>query len=116
MLQSLGGPVMLAFIQMVIALRLRRLGGTERPVRDMNASQLHALDLGYSDGLLWLAGVAVLLIVVALFIGYTAEEVAHAQNVMRNADNAGVDDAGAGPGVLQSESEGGSEPRRGGQG
>ena len=114
MLQSLGGPVMLAFIQMVIALRLRRLGGTERPVRDMNASQLHALDLGYSDGLLWLAGVAVLLVVAALFISYTAEEVAHAQNVMRNADNAGVE-AGAGPGVLQSESESGSEPRRGGQ-
>ncbi|WP_240163631.1 MFS transporter [Mycolicibacterium sphagni] len=86
MLQSVGGPVMLVIIQMVITLRTRQLGGTDGPVQNMNAGQLHALDLGYTYGLLCLAGVAVLLAVVALGIGYTAKQVAHAQKLQSTAD------------------------------
>ena len=79
MLQSLGGPVLLVIIQLVITLRIRHLGGASGPVQDMNAAQLHALDLGYTQGLVWLAGCAVLLAGVALFIRYTPQQVAHAQ-------------------------------------
>lgn len=81
MLQSLGGPVVLAIIQAVITSRTLYLGGTNGPVKDMNAAQLHALDQGYTYGLLWVAAVAVIVGGVALFIGYTAEQVAHAQEV-----------------------------------
>ena len=42
---------------------------------------MHALDRGYAYGLLCLAGVVVLLGGVALLIGYTAKQVAHAQEV-----------------------------------
>jgi EmrB/QacA subfamily drug resistance transporter len=81
MLQNLGGPVVLAIIQAVITSRTLYLGGTMGPVKNMNAAQLHALDQGYTYGLLWVAGVAVIVGAVALFIGYTSEEVAHAQGV-----------------------------------
>jgi EmrB/QacA subfamily drug resistance transporter len=87
MLQSIGGPVALVVIQLVIALHVRSLGGTDGPVHDMSAAQLHALDLGYTHGLLWLAGVAVLLGLVATRIGYTAQEVARAQSAMNAADD-----------------------------
>ena len=52
----------------------------------MNAAQLHALDYGYTYGLLWLAGVAVLVGGVALFIRYTAQQVAYAQEVKKAID------------------------------
>lgn len=81
MLQNLGGPVVLAVIQAVITSRTLYLGGTTGPVRDMNPAQLHALDQGYTYGLLWVAAVAVVVGVAALFIGYTASQVAHAQEV-----------------------------------
>ena len=81
MLQNLGGPVVLAIIQAVITSRTLYLGGTTGPVKDMNAAQMHALDQGYSYGLLWVAAVAVIVGGVALCIGYTAEQVAHAQEV-----------------------------------
>src|SRR6476646_1459079 len=81
MLQNLGGPVVLAVIQAVITSRTLYLGGTNGPVKNMNPAQLHALDQGYSYGLLWVAGVAVTVGVAALFIGYTAAQVAHAQEV-----------------------------------
>jgi EmrB/QacA subfamily drug resistance transporter len=81
MLQNLGGPVVLAIIQAVITSRTLYLGGTTGPVKNMNAAQLHALDQGYTYGLLWVAGVTVIVGAVALFIGYTSEEVAHAQEV-----------------------------------
>jgi hypothetical protein len=57
-------------------------------VRAMTAAQLHALDQGYTYGLLWLAGVVVLLCGVALFIGYSAQQVAHAQKVKTAIDAA----------------------------
>ncbi|UXA19896.1 MFS transporter [Mycobacterium sp. SMC-4] len=81
MLQNLGGPVVLAIIQAVITSRTLYLGGTTGPVKDMNPAQLHALDQGYTYGLLWVAAVAVVVGGAALFIKYTAEQVAHAQEV-----------------------------------
>jgi hypothetical protein len=50
-------------------------------VKYMNKAQLHALDQGYTYGLLWVAGVAVLVGGVSLLIGYSSEQVAHAQEV-----------------------------------
>ena len=61
MLWSLGGPVVLVVIQAVITTRTLQLGGTTGPVKFMNAAQLHALDRGYTYGLLWLAGVVIVL-------------------------------------------------------
>ena len=81
MLQNLGGPVVLAVIQAVITSRTLYLGGTNGPVKFMNKAQLHALDQGYTYGLLWVAGVAVIVGGVSLLIGYSAEQVAHAQEV-----------------------------------
>ena len=60
MLQNLGGPVVLAVIQAVITSRTLYLGGTTGPVKYMDAAQLHALDQGYTYGLLWVAAVAVM--------------------------------------------------------
>ncbi|MCG5433792.1 MFS transporter [Mycobacterium sp. MYCO198283] len=81
MLQNLGGPVVLAVIQAVITSRTLYLGGTTGPVKNMNEAQLHALDQGYTYGLLWVAAVAVLVGGAALLIGYTSQQVAHAQEV-----------------------------------
>jgi len=81
MLQNLGGPVVLAVIQAVITSRTLYLGGTTGPVKYMNSAQLHALDQGYTYGLLWVAAVAVIVGGAALFIGYTSAQVAHAQEV-----------------------------------
>jgi EmrB/QacA subfamily drug resistance transporter len=86
MLYSLGGPVVLAVIQAVITSHTLSLGGTYGPVKSMNPAQLRALDHGYTYGLLWLASVAVLAGGVALLIGYTAEQVAHAQKVRKAFD------------------------------
>ncbi|HZA11352.1 MFS transporter [Mycobacterium sp.] len=81
MLQNLGGPLVLAVIQAVITSRTLYLGGTTGPVKYMDSAQLHALDQGYTYGLLWVAAVAVIVGGAALLIGYTAEEVGHAQEV-----------------------------------
>ena len=86
MLSSLGGPSVLAFIQGVITTRTLSLGGTTGPVKFMNAAQLHALDRGYAYGMLWLAGVVIALGGVALLIGYTAHQVARAQEVKKAID------------------------------
>ena len=81
MLQTLGGPLVLVIIQVAITSRTLSLGGTIGPVKSLNAAQLNALDHGYTYGLLWLAGVVILLGAVALRIGYTAQQVARAQEV-----------------------------------
>ncbi|CAM5693913.1 MFS transporter [Mycolicibacterium aubagnense] len=86
MLQNLGGPVVLAIIQAVITSRTLYLGGTTGPVKHMNPEQLHALDQGYTYGLLWVAAVAVIVGAVALFIGYSADEVATAQETKEALD------------------------------
>ena len=81
MLQNLGGPIVLAIIQAVITSRTLYNGGITGPVKAMNPAQLAALDAGYTYGLLWVAAVAVLVGGAALFIGYTSEQVAQAQEV-----------------------------------
>ena len=86
MLSAVGGPVVLAVIQAAITSRTLHLGGTSGPVKFMNAAQLHALDQGYTYGLLWLAGGVILLGGVALLIGYTAQQVARAQEVKKAID------------------------------
>ncbi|MGO8771842.1 MAG: MFS transporter [Mycobacterium sp.] len=86
MLQSLGGPLVLAVIQAVITSRTLYMGGTTGPVKFMNEVQLHAIDNGYTYGLLWVAGVAVVVGAAALLIGYTPQQVAHAQEVKEAID------------------------------
>lgn len=86
MLQTLGGPLVLVVVQVAITSHALRLGGTLGPVKSMNAAQLHALDRGYTYGLLWLAGVVALLGGVTLLIGYTAAQVARAQEVKKAVD------------------------------
>jgi EmrB/QacA subfamily drug resistance transporter len=86
MLQNLAGPVLLAIIQAVITSRTLSLGGTNGPVKFMNDAQLNALDHGFTYGLLWLAGVVILAGGPALLIGYTAQQVAHAQEVKKAFD------------------------------
>ena len=87
MLRSLGGPMVLAVVQTVIIARTLQLGGTSGPVKVMNAAQLHALDRGYTYGLQWLAGVVVVVGGAALLIGYSAQQVAHAQEVKKAFDS-----------------------------
>ena len=92
MLQSLGGPLVLVVIQVVVTLHTLQLGGTTGPVTSMTGAQIHALDQGYMYGLLWLAGVVVVLGVVATFIGYTSRQVAHAQEAQKVADTDEAED------------------------
>jgi hypothetical protein len=86
MLSTLGGPVVLVAIQAVITSRTLSLGGINGPAKFMDAAQLHALDQGVTYGLLWLGGVTVIVGITALFIGYTAQQVAHAQQVKKAID------------------------------
>ncbi|CNH44514.1 integral membrane efflux protein EfpA [Mycobacterium tuberculosis] len=88
MLRSLGGPVVLAVIQAAITSRTLHAGGTTGPVKFMTTAQLHALDQGYTYGLRWLGGVILLVAAIALLIRYSAQQVAHAQEVKRAADAA----------------------------
>lgn len=88
MAQSLGGPLVLVVIQAVQISRTLYLGGTTGPVADMTPGQLDALDAGYTYSLLWIAAVAVLVGISALFIGYSARQIATAQHT-REAVEAG---------------------------
>ena len=92
MVQSLGGPVVLVVIQIIITMHTLGLGGSTGPPDAMNAGQLNALDQGYTYGLLWLGGVVVLLCGVALLIGYTAQQVAYAQKAQKALDGVGVEE------------------------
>ena len=88
MVQNLGGPLVLVIIQAVQTSRTLYLGGTTGPVADMTPAQLDALDAGYTYSLLWIAAVAVLVGISALFIGYSARQIAAAQHT-REAVEAG---------------------------
>ena len=88
MVQNLGGPVVLVVIQAVQTSRTLFLGGTTGPVKDMTSAQLDALDAGYTYSLLWVAGVSVFVGAAALFIGFSAREIAAAQHT-REAVEAG---------------------------
>ncbi|MGH3564314.1 MAG: MFS transporter, partial [Mycobacterium sp.] len=80
MVYNLGGPVVLVVIQAVQTSRTLYLGGTTGPVKDMTPSQLDALGYGYTYSLLWVAAIAVLVGVAALFIGFSADQIARAQH------------------------------------
>jgi hypothetical protein len=86
MLQSVGGPAVLVAIQAVITMRTLQLGGGTGPAIGMTDVQLDALDRGYTYGVLWLGAVAVLLAGVAVFIRYTAQQVAHARQLQKALD------------------------------
>src|SRR6202023_2495934 len=87
MLQSLGGGRVWAAFPTASTPRTLFLGGTTGPVKSMNDAQLNALDHGYTYGLLWIAGAAVIVGVAALFIGYTPQQVAQAQEVKDEIDS-----------------------------
>ena len=80
MLRSLGGPLVLAPVEVAITLRTLHLGGTSGPAKAMNAVQRNALDHGYTFGLLCLGGVVILMCGVALLINYTAQQVARSNS------------------------------------
>jgi MFS family permease len=88
MVQNLGGPMVLVIVQAVQTSRTLYLGGTMGPVAEMTPAQLDALDAGYTYSLLWIAAVAVMVGAVALFIGYSAKQIAAAQHT-REAVEAG---------------------------
>jgi len=88
MVQNLGGPMVLVIVQAVQTSRTLYLGGTMGPVAEMTPAQLDALDAGYTYSLLWIAAVAVMVGGTALFIGYSAKQIAAAQHT-REAVEAG---------------------------
>ncbi|MCK0173972.1 MULTISPECIES: MFS transporter [Mycobacteriaceae] len=88
MLQSVGGPAVLVGIQAAVTSRTLQLGGTTGPAAAMTDGQLDALDSGYTHGVLCLGAVALLLAGVALFIRYTAAQVAHARQAQQILDDA----------------------------
>ncbi|HEU4361182.1 MAG TPA: MFS transporter [Mycobacterium sp.] len=88
MVQNLGGPVVLVIVQAVQTSRTLYLGGTTGPVKNMTPAQLDALGHGYTYSLLWVAAIAVLVGAPALFIGFSANQIARAQHT-REAVEAG---------------------------
>lgn len=80
MVYNLGGPIVLVVVQAVQTSRTLYLGGTTGPVHDMTEAQLDALGHGYTYSLLWVAGIAVLVGVAALGIGFSARQIASAQH------------------------------------
>ncbi|MEB3032728.1 MFS transporter [[Mycobacterium] nativiensis] len=88
MVYNLGGPVVLVIIQAVQVSRTLYLGGTSGPVKNMTPAQLDALGAGYTYSLLWVAAIALLVGAAALFIGFSADQIARAQHT-REAVEAG---------------------------
>jgi len=79
MVFNLGGPLVLVVVQAVQVSRTLYLGGTTGPVKNMTPAQLEALGHGYTYALLWVAAIAILVGVAALFIGYSARDIARAR-------------------------------------
>lgn len=90
MVQSLGGPLVLAVIQAVMCTRPVPSAGVPSPavLPEHSAARLDLLDASYTLGLLWLGAIVVATGVVALFIGYTAQQVAHAQRARKAVEDA----------------------------
>ena len=88
MVFNLGGPLVLVVVQAVQVSRTLYLGGTTGPVTAMTPAQLDALGQGYTYSLLWVAAIAILVGVAALFIGYSARDIARARET-REAVEAG---------------------------
>jgi EmrB/QacA subfamily drug resistance transporter len=88
MVFNLGGPLMLVAIQAVQTSRTLYLGGVTGSVTDMTPAQLDALGEGYTYALLWVAAIAILVGAAALFIGFSARQIAVAQHT-REAFEAG---------------------------
>jgi MFS family permease len=88
MVQNLGGPLVLVAIQAVQVSRTLYLGGTTGPAAQMTPAQLGALDHGYTYSLLWVAAVGLLVGASALMIGFSASQIAAAQQT-REAVEAG---------------------------
>ena len=88
MVFNLGGPLVLVVVQAVQVSRTLYLGGTTGPVKNMTPAQLDALGHGYTYSLLWVAAIAILVGVAALFIGYSARDIARARET-REAVEAG---------------------------
>lgn len=88
MVYNLGGPVVLVVVQAVQTSRTLYLGGTTGPVKNMTDAQLDALGAGYTYSLVWVAAIALLVGVAALFIGFSPAQLARAQHT-REAVEAG---------------------------
>jgi EmrB/QacA subfamily drug resistance transporter len=86
MVYNLGGPLVLVVIQAVQTSRTLYLGGTTGPVGSMTPAQLDALGHGYTYSLLWIAAIAVLVGLAALFIGFSARDIARAQHTKEAVD------------------------------
>lgn len=86
MVFNLGGPLVLVVIQAVQTSRTLYLGGTTGPVKDMTSAQLDALGYGYTYSLLWVAALALLVGVAALFIGFSARDIARARETREAVD------------------------------
>ncbi|CDO10761.1 MFS transporter [Mycolicibacterium cosmeticum] len=86
MVYNLGGPLVLVVIQAVQTSRTLYLGGTTGPVGEMTPAQLDALGHGYTYSLLWIAAIAVLVGAAALFIGFSARDIARAQHTKEAVD------------------------------
>ncbi|MHA3022525.1 MFS transporter [Mycobacterium sp. BMJ-28] len=86
MVYNLGGPLVLVVVQAVQTSRTLYLGGTTGPVTGMTPAQLDALGSGYTYSLLWVAAIAVLVGVAALFIGFSARDIAQAQHTKEAVD------------------------------
>lgn len=85
--QTLGGPLGLAVIGALATSRTMSLGGSSGAVADMTATQITAQGEGYMFALVGCAVCAVIAGLAALFIRFTPEEVAQAQEAEKSAQN-----------------------------
>ncbi len=85
--QTLGGPIGLAVIGAMATSRTMANGGTSGAVADMTAAQLAAQGDGYMFALVGCAVCAVITGVAALFIRFTPQQVAQAQEAEKAAQN-----------------------------
>lgn len=82
--QTLGGPLGLAAAGVLAASRTRALGGAPGQPEDMTAAQLEALAAGYTSALGFCAIVAAAAGIAALFIRFTPQQIAYAQEAQAN--------------------------------